>query len=208
MNETKQKILNVSLELFSQKGYSAVSIRDICGYVQIKESSVYYHFRNKQAILDELLHQFEEVATSMMTQLEQGMMGQSMTAEGNFYEKVCEIFFENYLMDEFCNKMMRLLSIEQFNNEDVRKLYDFWMFDKPLEFQGKVFSMLKNFGFIRDDDSNYLAVKYYAPIYCYTQRWLFSGELSEEHKNVFRRNAYDHVQKFFEEISNLKIEEN
>ena len=35
MNDTKQRILDVSLELFSQNGFSAVSIRDICRQVQI-----------------------------------------------------------------------------------------------------------------------------------------------------------------------------
>ena len=56
MNDTKQRILDVSLELFSQNGFSAVSIRDICRQVQIKESSVYYYFKSKQAIFDELLN--------------------------------------------------------------------------------------------------------------------------------------------------------
>ena len=51
MNDTKQRILDVSLELFSQNGFSAVSIRDICRQVQIKESSVYFAYsRTKQAI--------------------------------------------------------------------------------------------------------------------------------------------------------------
>ena len=45
MNETKQKILDVALDLFSQNGFSAVSIRDICKVVDIKESSVYYHLK-------------------------------------------------------------------------------------------------------------------------------------------------------------------
>ena len=30
MNETKEKIIEVSLEFFAQKGYTTVSIRDIC----------------------------------------------------------------------------------------------------------------------------------------------------------------------------------
>ena len=59
MNDTKQRILDVSLELFSQNGFSAVSIRDICRQVQIKESSVYYYFKSKQAIFDELLCLFQ-----------------------------------------------------------------------------------------------------------------------------------------------------
>ena len=200
MNETKQKILDVSLNLFSEKGYSAVSIRDICKYVQIKESSVYYHFKNKQAILDELLCRFEDTATHMMRELEQGLIEQTDSPEGNFYETVCEYFFEKYLMDEFCNKMMRLLLIEQFSNDEIRKLYHFWMFDKPLEFQSKVFSMLARIGIMEHTDSEYLAVKYYAPIYCYAQRWLFSGTLLEERKEKFRMYAYSHIQKFFEEL--------
>ena len=38
MGDTKQKILEVSLDLFSQKGFSAVSIRDICAQVKIKKA--------------------------------------------------------------------------------------------------------------------------------------------------------------------------
>ena len=83
MNITKKKILDVSLELFSQKGYSAVSIRDICKYVEIKESSVYYHFENKQSIFDELLNMFTEIAKGMMAQLENGLAdGQKSFSDG------------------------------------------------------------------------------------------------------------------------------
>ena len=67
MNSTKERILDVSLELFSQRGYSAVSIRDICKCVGIKESSVYYHFENKQNIFDVLLDRFYEIAKGLET---------------------------------------------------------------------------------------------------------------------------------------------
>ncbi|MDY3779008.1 MAG: TetR/AcrR family transcriptional regulator [Candidatus Limousia pullorum] len=186
MGDTKQKILDVSLDLFSQKGFSAVSIRDICAQVNIKESSVYYHFKNKQAIFDELLHRFEQVATDMMVRLEQSLSVQSCSMEKPFYQTVCDTFFENYFMDDFCNKIMRLLLIEQFGNSEVQKIYDCWMFEKPLEFQSKVFYTLMEIGILSKTDSEYLAVKYYAPIYFFAQRWLFSGELSEEQKNLFK----------------------
>ena len=92
MNETKQKILDVALDLFSQKGFSAVSIRDICKVVEIKESSVYYHFKNKQAVFDELLQHFETIANDLMSQLEQGLMVMPPPddIEGNFFEKICD----------------------------------------------------------------------------------------------------------------------
>lgn len=46
--------------MFSEHWYNPVSIYDICGTVGIKESTVYYHFKNKQDILDSLFIQFEE----------------------------------------------------------------------------------------------------------------------------------------------------
>lgn len=200
MSDTKQKILDVSLDLFSQKGFSAVSIRDICAQVNIKESSVYYHFKNKQAIFDELLYRFEQVATDMMIRLEQSLSAQSCSMEKPFYQTVCDTFFKSYFMDDFCNKIMRLLLIEQFDNSKVQKIYDHWMFAEPLEFQRKVFCTLIGIGIIPKLDSEYLAVKYYAPIYFFAQRWLFCGELSEEQKNSFRNAAYHHIEKFFTEI--------
>lgn len=199
MNITKKKILDVSLELFSQKGYSAVSIRDICKYVEIKESSVYYHFKNKKSIFDELLNMFTEIAKGMMTQLENGLAdGQNSFSDG--FNTVADCFFEQYLMDDFCNRVMRIMFIEQFNNEDIRKLYHHWLMDEPLNFQKKIFSLLISIGMIANFDSEYLAIKYYAPIYFYAQKWLFSGKLTEENKASFRTDAYKHMQIFFKEI--------
>lgn len=104
MSNTKQKILDVSLDLFSRKGFSAVSIRDICAQVMIKESSVYYHFKNKQAIFDELLYHFEQVATDMMVRLEQSLSVQSCSMEKPFYQTVCDTFLKAILWTIFATK--------------------------------------------------------------------------------------------------------
>ena len=199
MNSTKERILDVSLELFSQRGYSAVSIRDICKGVGIKESSVYYYFENKQNIFDVLLDRFSEIAKGMMAQLENGLTeGQNSFFDG--INTVSNCFFEQYLMNDFCNRVMRIMFIEQFNNENVRKLYQHWLMDEPLNLQRNVFLALMRVGMITNCDSEYLAVKYYAPIYFYAQKWLFNGELTEESKEAFRIDAYKHIQMFFGEI--------
>ena len=62
---TRQQVLDVALRQFSKYGFLAVSIRDICKEVGIKESTVYYHFKNKQDILDSLVHEFEETINQM-----------------------------------------------------------------------------------------------------------------------------------------------
>lgn len=50
MEDTKQRILEKSLELFSAKGYDAVSVGEIAKAVGIKAPSLYNHFPSKQAI--------------------------------------------------------------------------------------------------------------------------------------------------------------
>ncbi len=206
MNGTKQRILDVSLDLFSQNGFSAVSVRDICKRVGIKESSVYYHFKNKQSILDDLLQHFEAAATELMLQLEQALKDAPDTFGENLWKETCYCFFEKYLLDGYCNKIMRLLSIERFCNEEIQKIYDCWMFDKPLHFQAKVFSLLNTAGIIKTSDSEYSAVKLYAPIFLFMQQWLFCGTLTDECKQAFRENAYRHIQKFFIEMEDKQYD--
>ena len=53
--ETKELILKKALDMFAKSGYDSVSIRDIAKAVNIKESSIYHHFKNKQDILDSLV---------------------------------------------------------------------------------------------------------------------------------------------------------
>lgn len=185
--------------MFSKQGYTAVSIRDICKQVGIKESSVYYHFKNKQSIFDELMSRFAEMANGMMAQLENGLTGEVGSFSDGF-NAVANCFFEQYLMNDFCNKVMRIMLIEQFGSDDVRKLYQEWLLDRPLQIQSKIFSALISIGIISNSDSDYLAVKYYSPIYFYANKWLFSGELTEKNKTAFREAAYKHIQMFFMEV--------
>ncbi|MEE3499020.1 MAG: TetR/AcrR family transcriptional regulator, partial [Ruminococcus bromii] len=42
--DTKQKILNKALELFSSQGYDSVSVSEIAKAVGIKAPSLYNHF--------------------------------------------------------------------------------------------------------------------------------------------------------------------
>ena len=55
MEDTTQRILEKSLELFSTKGYDAVSVGEIAKAVGIKAPSLYNHFPSMQAIFDAIV---------------------------------------------------------------------------------------------------------------------------------------------------------
>ncbi|MDX2012400.1 MAG: helix-turn-helix domain-containing protein [Myxococcaceae bacterium] len=53
--DTRREILDRSLELFAQRGFTGSSMRDIAKAVGVRESALYHHFPNKDAILEALL---------------------------------------------------------------------------------------------------------------------------------------------------------
>lgn len=60
--KTRKKILNISEKLFSEKGYDGTSIQEIADAVNINKALIYYHFKNKQDIIDSLFeHTLEEM---------------------------------------------------------------------------------------------------------------------------------------------------
>lgn len=201
-DDTKQKILDVSLDLFSRRGYAAVSVRDICKPVGIRESSVYYHFKNKHAILNTLREQFETAAGELMGELGSALEG-PLSPNPGWTQSISNPFFERYLMDEFCNKFMRVLTIEQGSGEEFRNLYHKWLFDEPLQFQSRVFSLLAEQKITKTADSAYLAVKFYSPILLFFQRFLLNGDLTQDRKTLFLQKANAHINSFFQE--NLEV---
>ncbi len=65
----KQEIIQVAASLFKEKGYSAVSMRDIAQAMDIKAASLYNHISGKQEILSTLIVKVAEAFTSEMSQI-------------------------------------------------------------------------------------------------------------------------------------------
>jgi len=198
VNQTKVAILNAALDMFSQKGYSAVSIRDICAIVKIKESTIYYHFKNKEAILNELLSEFENRSEALISQLYSSFskITSGTISGGNFFSKIMSEYVDCYLAELFCNKVIRILFIDQLNNPKVQQLYSFWLFEKPLEIQQFVITFLNNSGIIKCKDAELEAEKFYAPVFFLLSRYLVTGELSADKIEKFKSSLAKHFEEF------------
>jgi AcrR family transcriptional regulator len=57
--KTRERIIQASLELFNAQGERSVSTNHIAANLGISPGNLYYHFRNKQAIIAELFAQYE-----------------------------------------------------------------------------------------------------------------------------------------------------
>lgn len=63
MTDRQEKILNSALELFATSGYNAVSTSKIAKEAEVSEGLIFRHFKNKQGLLEAVLHQAFEKAT-------------------------------------------------------------------------------------------------------------------------------------------------
>lgn len=62
---TKEKIIETSTELFSKNGFDSTSIDEIAREAGINKALIYYYFKSKEDILDQIVHSLLEKATSL-----------------------------------------------------------------------------------------------------------------------------------------------
>lgn len=180
---TKEAIEQVALELFSKKGYKAVSIRDIGKQVGIKESSIYYHFSNKQAIMDSLLEKVGVLIETMKTRFENEFIKLDAIADSAFCEVAIGLL-KNYLLNPYVYKILSILSIEQMSDKTAYETYQKLVFDMPLLQQEQVFQRMIERGYIKTNNPKVLAHEYHAIIYFAFQKNCIGYEVTEDKINL------------------------
>lgn len=53
--DTKNKILEIALDLFSKHGYDAIGVQTLCEKSGVTKPTLYYYFKSKEGVLKELL---------------------------------------------------------------------------------------------------------------------------------------------------------
>jgi AcrR family transcriptional regulator len=68
-NDTRQRILDVALDLFTEQGYDGTSLREIAEQLGVTKAALYYHFESKEDILMALhmrIHDFGREALMLI----------------------------------------------------------------------------------------------------------------------------------------------
>lgn len=191
---TKERIMDVALHMFSEKGYEATSIRNICSEVGIKESTLYYHFKNKQDILDSLVTKFKNHIAELLSHIDEipdkAYLNDVKTPDDPASRIMETYMMDSYLFDPFCNLMIRLMMIEQFHNEELRELYERTMFIDPYKIQMKIMKRLAPSEVLSDSRTEKRARMIHAYMTMLTFRYLLNGELTEERKNAYTNELH------------------
>lgn len=156
---TKEKIFDVSLDLFSEKGFDAVSIREIARGVGIRESSIYNHYSNKEAILDSILDFFiDEMEKSSITDEQMDLMLEE--SPEMFYHAGSKMF-EEKMNDPHMIKIWRLVLIEMYHNPKIREFFLKELIEAPIKAWTIIFSVMMEKKLIKQADPERLAKTYF-----------------------------------------------
>ena len=169
--DTKHKILDEALTLFSEKGFANVFVNEIAERVGIKAPSLYKHYKSKQAIfdaiIDEMNHRFEQQAQALTID------GTDPAADAEVYKNMDEDhlvklgtdLFKYYLHDSYTRRFRKMLTIEQFQDKDLARVYSKQYFDMPLSYQGMLLGLLVSQRLLVTENVPIMTLHFYAPIY-------------------------------------------
>lgn len=198
MSDTKETILSVSLNLFAQKGFDGVSVREIAKEVGVRESALYKHFKNKQEILIKITEQMSQKIREAYLQLKVPETQSSQTADiSNQYknltgEPLCNLvwnIFQLFTGNTELAKFRRLLMREQFNNSDFSKCYNNFFLSGVIESQSKTFLQLIKGGLFKEEDEEIVALHFYGPILFLFQQYDCCPQKADQIKEMLSKHV-------------------
>ena len=158
--QTKDKIFDTALDLFSKKGYDSGSVRTIASEVGIKESSIYNHYSSKKDILMSILNYFEEYFKGNPLDDENIRKLLEENPE-EFYHQGSEMF-KQQIFEEKILKIMKLIFVQMYQIDEVKEFFLREILGGSTDFWSDVFEILIQKNVIGSDcNPNKLAEMYF-----------------------------------------------
>lgn len=192
--KTKELILIRALELFSSRGFDSVSVRDIAHEVGVRESALYKHYKNKQAIFEAIVEQASLRAREIYTYLNIPNDTSDHVTEAyreigiEQLQEISAKLFHFYICDEIMAPYRRMLTIEQYKSDAYRCLYQEHFINGFLEKCKKLFKTFIDNGLFKEEDPEILALHFYGPIYLLFQKYDRQPERVEEGERLIKEH--------------------
>lgn len=192
---TKCEILYAALNLFSKQGYEATSVSQIAAAVGIKKSSLYSHFKSKQAILDALIKDVLEKYnnTSIFANDEpKNVDGVDLKSA----EEVVQIVKRQVtyiLHNDYIAKARKLLTIEQFRNSTLAELQTKQNYVEVMKYFTNLLKGLTGKGILSGDDFEIMVAQFCLPI----TAWINLCDRDRKRENEIMDLIERHICQFF-----------
>lgn len=191
--DTKERILEMALELFAQNGYLGTSMNDIAGRLGITKAALYKHYTCKREILDRIIERMNQMDCERAEAYEMPETEPDGFAEAYMHMPVEKIRaysmaqFDHWTKERFPSNFRKMLTLEQYRAPELAQLYQNCLAAGPLEYMTAIFRKLTD----SDDAAMQLALEFYGPIYL-----LYSVYDGTENKESVSSLLNAHIDRF------------
>ena len=189
---TKEKLFFRAVQLFSDRGYSRVGIRELCAAAGIKESSFYNHYAGKEALLNAIFEYWREVnERTVMDEVEMlriARKGDPRELLGWMMER-----FSTHTNSPVVFAILAILRTEAFVNPRAREIALKSMYYYRKDFTIKALTAMRETGNISDIDLEDWTAEYYYGLIGILDEYVLR-ELGDEDISHMRRRVERHME--------------
>lgn len=199
MIDTKENILIAALRLFAKDGYEAVSVSKIAGELGITKGALYKHYKNKRDIFDSIVER--------MFQLD-NELARKYSVPDNTFENTPDQYtkidlgnlkdfalsqYRFWTQDEFASNYRKMLTLEQYRNSELSKLFQDCLVGGPVLYLENIFREMISSKVLKENDPYQLAIEFFSPLFLFINMYI---EDSDNVKAENRLVAY--IERFIE----------
>ncbi len=196
--DTKVRIVDIALELFAQNGYLGTSMSDIAKQLGITKGALYKHFASKQEILDQIIQKMNDLdleraqAYGMPENEADGFAEVYMHTSVEKIRTYSIAQFRHWTEEPFSSQFRKMLTLEQYRDPEMAKLYHNYLASGPLEYMAAIFRKLTD----SDAAAMQMALEFYGPMYL-----LYSVYDAAEHKETVISMLEMHIDQFIRRVN-------
>lgn len=192
---TKERILEEALRLFAQSGYMGTSMNDIADQLGVTKAALYKHYKSKQEILDSIVEKMNQMDRKRVKEydmpegnMEEVIKGYQSTALDKI-RQFTKVQFLHWTQEEFPCCFRKMLTLEQYRDPKMTKLYQKYLSGGPLTYIEEIFGGLAG----NQKEAKQLAIDFYGPIFL-----LYSIYDGAADKEMIVEMVEQHVDRFSE----------
>ena len=195
--DTKERILEKALALFAQSGYLGTSMNDIASQLGITKAALYKHYTSKQEILDSIVERMNQMdreraeAYGMPEMQAEDFADTYVHTPAAIIRSYSRAQFDHWTKETFPSNFRKMLTLEQYRDPKLAKLYQDYLSTGPVEYMAEVFQKLTD----NDATAIKLALQFYGPIFL-----LYSVYDGAEDKSAVLDMLNDHIDQFIRRL--------
>ena len=180
-NNTRERILETALELFAQSGYLGTSMSDIARQLGITKAALYKHYAGKQEILDSIVERMNRMDYARAEEYDMPETKPDGFAEAYLHTPIDKIRaysmvqFAHWTKDRFSANFRKMLTLEQYRDPQLARLYHDYLATGPTEYMAAIFRKLTD----SDEAAMQLALEFYGPMFLLYS--IYDGAKEKEH---------------------------